>query len=104
MLALAVPIGLLIGLSLGALGGGGSILTVPALVYVLGQTPVAATTGSLIIVGITSLAGMVAHARAGRVRVARGCSSASWAWPGPGTARNYRPPWPLLCCSRRSRC
>ena len=72
MLALALPLGLLIGLSLGALGGGGSILTVPALVYVLGQSPVAATTGSLIIVGVTSLTGMVAHARAGRVRVAQG--------------------------------
>ncbi len=72
MLALAIPIGLLIGLSLGALGGGGSILTVPALVYVLGQSPVAATTGSLVIVGVTSLTGMVAHARAGRVRVAQG--------------------------------
>jgi hypothetical protein len=72
VLALAVPLGLLIGLSLGALGGGGSILTVPALVYVLGQSPVAATTGSLVIVGITSLTGLVAHARAGRVRVAQG--------------------------------
>lgn len=37
MLALAIPIGLLIGLTMGALGGGGSILTVPALVYLLGQ-------------------------------------------------------------------
>ena len=72
MLALAIPIGLLIGLSLGALGGGGSILTVPALVYLLGQSPVAATTGSLIIVGVTSLSGMVAHARAGRVRAGQG--------------------------------
>jgi uncharacterized membrane protein YfcA len=72
VLAVAVPLGLLIGLSLGALGGGGSILTVPALVFVLGQRPVAATTGSLVIVGVTSLAGMVAHARAGRVRVGQG--------------------------------
>jgi uncharacterized membrane protein YfcA len=63
---------LLIGLSLGALGGGGSILTVPALVYLLGQDPRAATTGSLLIVGITALAGMSAHYRAGRVRVAQG--------------------------------
>jgi uncharacterized membrane protein YfcA len=72
MLAVAVPIGLLIGLSLGALGGGGSILTVPALVYLLHQQPHAATTGSLLIVGITALAGMAAHWRAGRVRVAQG--------------------------------
>jgi uncharacterized membrane protein YfcA len=52
MLAIALPVGPLIGLSLGALGGGGSILTVPALVYLLHQQPHAATTGSLLIVGI----------------------------------------------------
>ena len=68
----AIPAGLLIGLSLGALGGGGSILTVPALVYLLHQQPHAATTGSLLIVGITALAGMAAHWRAGRVRPVQG--------------------------------
>ncbi len=72
MLAIAIPIGLLIGLSLGALGGGGSILTVPALVYLLHQPPHAATTGSLLIVAITALVGMAAHWRAGRVRLAQG--------------------------------
>jgi uncharacterized membrane protein YfcA len=69
---LAIPLGLAIGLSLGALGGGGSILTVPALVYLLDQSPRSATTGSLLIVGITSLSGMLTHARAGRVRVVQG--------------------------------
>jgi uncharacterized membrane protein YfcA len=68
----AIPAGLLIGLSLGALGGGGSILTVPALVYLLHQQPHAATTGSLLIVGITALAGMAAHWRAGRVLPVQG--------------------------------
>jgi len=72
VLALALPVGLLIGLSLGALGGGGSILTVPALVYLLGQDTRSATTGSLLIVGVTALAGLAAHARQGRVRVAQG--------------------------------
>lgn len=72
MLLLTAALGALIGLSLGALGGGGSILTVPALVYGLGQTPAAATTGSLVIVGVTSTAGAVAAARAGRVRLGRG--------------------------------
>jgi uncharacterized protein len=67
MLAIAIPAGLLIGLSLGALGGGGSILTVPALVYLLHQSPRAATTGSLLIVGLTALAGMAVHYRAGGV-------------------------------------
>jgi uncharacterized protein len=69
---LALPIGILIGLSLGALGGGGSILTVPALVYLLGQSAHSATTGSLIIVGVTSLVAMAVHLRAGRVRVRSG--------------------------------
>ena len=72
LLAAAVPLGLLIGLSLGALGGGGSILTVPALVYVLGQDPRTATTSSLLIVGVTSLIALIPHARAGRVRFGQG--------------------------------
>lgn len=72
MLALAIPLGLLVGLSLGALGGGGSILTVPALVYLLGQSPTTATTSSLLIVGTTTLIGMLPHLRAGRVRLGQG--------------------------------
>lgn len=72
MSALAIPLGLLIGLALGALGGGGSILTVPALVYALGQHPRSATTSSLLIVGITSLLALLPHARAGRVRFRQG--------------------------------
>jgi uncharacterized protein len=69
---LALPTGILIGLSLGALGGGGSILTVPALVYLLGESPHSATTASLIIVGVTSLVAMAVHLRAGWVRVRSG--------------------------------
>lgn len=48
---------LIIGLSLGLIGGGGSILTVPVLVYLFGVDPVAATAYSLFIVGATSLVG-----------------------------------------------
>lgn len=72
MLALALPVGVLIGVCLGALGGGGSILTVPALVYLLGQSPHSATTGSLLIVGITALAGTAGHWRARHVRLSEG--------------------------------
>ncbi|HRE00149.1 MAG TPA: sulfite exporter TauE/SafE family protein, partial [Ilumatobacteraceae bacterium] len=68
----ASPLGFLIGLSLGALGGGGSILAVPALVYGAGQGPKAATTTSLLLVGIASLVGMVTHWRNGRVRLGTG--------------------------------
>lgn len=67
-----IPLGLLMGVTLGALGGGGAILTVPALVYLLGQEPKVATTGSLIIVGITALTGLVPHHRKGNVRLKQG--------------------------------
>ncbi|MFZ4849839.1 MAG: sulfite exporter TauE/SafE family protein [Caldilinea sp.] len=56
-----ILLGFAIGLSLGLLGGGGSILTVPALVYVVGQTPQAAVTASLVIVGANSLIGAFMH-------------------------------------------
>jgi uncharacterized membrane protein YfcA len=58
----------LIGLSLGLLGGGGSILTVPVLHYVLGFEPKPAIAMSLPVVGVTSLFGAVAHWRKGNVR------------------------------------
>ncbi len=69
---LASPLGFLIGVSLGALGGGGSILAVPVLVFVAGQDPSAATTTSLVVVGVASLIGAYGHSRAGRVRVTQG--------------------------------
>lgn len=69
MLALALLLALLIGLSLGMLGGGGSILTVPVLVYVLGVAAKPAIAMSLPIVGITSLIGAALHWRLGNVRI-----------------------------------
>jgi uncharacterized membrane protein YfcA len=71
-LVVAVVAGLLIGLSLGALGGGGSVLTVPVLVYALGQTAAQATTGSLVVVGLTSVVGALTARRAGNVLLGRG--------------------------------
>ena len=71
-LILAVLAGALIGLSLGALGGGGSILAVPVLIFVLGQSPAQATTESLVVVGVTSLVSAVAAYRSGNVLLARG--------------------------------
>lgn len=61
MIPLQLALGFGIGLSLGLLGGGGSILTVPALVYLVGQTPQAAVTTSLAIVGANSLMGAMFH-------------------------------------------
>lgn len=60
----------LVGLSLGLLGGGGSILTVPILVYALGFDPKTAIAMSLPIVGAISLVGGIGHWRAGNVRLA----------------------------------
>jgi uncharacterized membrane protein YfcA len=69
---LASPLGFLIGLSLGALGGGGSILAVPALVYAAGQGAKEATSTSLVLVALTAVIGIVPHVRAGRVRALSG--------------------------------
>ncbi|RXS66791.1 sulfite exporter TauE/SafE family protein [Streptomyces sp. TM32] len=80
----ALPCGLLIGLLLGALGGGGSVLAVPALVYVLGQSPHEATAGALVVVTVGAVTGLVCHARAGRVRWAAGT-----AFGALGTAGSY---------------
>lgn len=71
-LLLAVVAGVLIGLSLGALGGGGSILAVPVLVYLLDQSPAQATTGSLVVVGVTSALGATTAYRHGNVMLGRG--------------------------------
>ncbi|MFM9614505.1 TSUP family transporter [Streptomyces niveiscabiei] len=65
---LALLAGAVVGLALGALGGGGSVLAVPALIYLLGFTPVAATTASLVIVAVTSAMALSAHARDGHVQ------------------------------------
>lgn len=58
---ISIALGFVIGLSLGLLGGGGSILTVPALVYLVGQTPQIAVTTSLAIVGANSALGAYFH-------------------------------------------
>lgn len=64
---LAVPFGLAIGVAVGMLGGGGSVLAVPVLVYVLGQGVSQATTTSLVVVTAGAVAGGLGHARHGRV-------------------------------------
>lgn len=67
-LIIALALALLVGVSLGLLGGGGSILTVPILTYVLGMEPREAIAASLFIVGVTSAVSALSHARARRVR------------------------------------
>lgn len=60
---------LLIGLSLGLIGGGGSILTMPVLVYLFGISPVTATSYSLFVVGSSSIVGAARQYRQGEVNV-----------------------------------
>ena len=67
-MVLGFALALLIGVSLGLLGGGGSILTVPVLHYVLGYEVKAAIPMSLVVVGLTSGFGALNHARSGAVR------------------------------------
>ena len=68
MVALAVGLAIFVGVALGLLGGGGSILTVPLLAYVAGMDAKQAIATSLLVVGVTSAVGAVSHARAGRVQ------------------------------------
>lgn len=60
---------IIMGLSLGLIGGGGSILTLPILVYLFGTDPVLSTAYSLFVVGLTSLIGSFSHFRQGNVHL-----------------------------------
>ena len=95
---IALVAGLVIGLSLGALGGGGSILAVPVLVYALGQTATQATTGSLVVVGATALVGAFTACRAGNVLLLRGLTFGLVATGGAalGAKASTHVPEPIL--------
>ncbi|MFE9247123.1 sulfite exporter TauE/SafE family protein [Nocardiopsis sp. NPDC006938] len=67
-IVLVPGLAVVVGLALGLLGGGGSILMVPLLTYVAGMEPKEAIAASLFVVGVTSLVSVVAHARRGNVR------------------------------------
>jgi uncharacterized protein len=68
MVALTIGLAVLVGISLGVLGGGGSILTVPLLAYVAGLDVKHAIATSLLVVSVTSAVGAISHARSGRVQ------------------------------------
>jgi hypothetical protein len=100
--ALALALSVLIGVSLGLLGGGGSILTLPILIYALGLDEKTAIATSLVVVGVTSLTAMVSHARAHNVNArvggvfaaagATGAFAGGWAAdlvPGPYLLRAF---------------
>jgi uncharacterized membrane protein YfcA len=92
---LDLVLGFVIGLSLGLLGGGGSILTVPALVYLVGQSPQAAVTTSLAIVGANSLMGAFFHNSQGslnwRVAIVFGGAGMLVAYLSAGLSKVFSP-------------
>lgn len=63
----ALLVGLGVGVIVGALGAGGGIMSVPILVYALGQSPHSAAASSLVIVGATAVAGSIHHLRRGTI-------------------------------------
>ncbi|MCM3845730.1 sulfite exporter TauE/SafE family protein [Pseudonocardia sp. DR1-2] len=98
---LAGALGLVVGLVIGTLGGGGGVLSVPALVYALGQDARTATTGSIVIVGIISAAGVLARLRGRtidwRTGVGFGIVGVPTAWAGSLVNRDV--PQPVLLLS-----
>ena len=62
-LVISAVVGIGIGVVVGMLGAGGGILSVPALVYLLGQTPHDAAAGSLVIVLLSAFTSLLAHSR-----------------------------------------
>ena len=100
MLTIAL-LALLVGLSLGLLGGGGSILAVPVLVYGAGLPPKAAIATSLIVVGATSLFALIPHARRGHVEWRTGAIFSGTAMVGAylgGLAASWFSGTTLLLC------
>ncbi|MEX2182521.1 MAG: sulfite exporter TauE/SafE family protein [Gemmatimonadaceae bacterium] len=91
MTPLAVVLALLVGLTLGLLGGGGSILTVPVLVYALGVDPKAAVVMSLPIVGGAAIVGALQQWRLGHIELGRavpfGVAAMAGAYSGARLAR-----------------
>ena len=94
-LLLSLVLGFGIGGSLGLLGGGGSILTVPALVYLIGQTPQIAVTTSLAIVGANSALGAFFHRSQGtlnwRVALIFGGTGMLFSYLAAGFSKQFSP-------------
>jgi uncharacterized membrane protein YfcA len=93
----ALGLGLVIGTLLGLLGGGGSILAVPALVYGVGVPIAAAIPMSLVVVGLSSAAALTPRLRSGQIRwrIAGifGATGAGAAFAGAAVNRLLDPAW-----------
>ncbi|MGE4131790.1 MAG: sulfite exporter TauE/SafE family protein [Bdellovibrionales bacterium] len=89
MEALGYFAAVVMGISLGLIGGGGSILTVPILVYFFAQDPLLATTNSLLVVGACALLGAGLAARRGQIDLATGALFAAPSFVGVFVARKF---------------
>ncbi len=102
-LALLIPIGVLIGVLLGSVGGGGSLLAVPALVYLGGQSVRGAQAGALVVVIAAAAIGLVSYLRRDEVRwragLAFGAAVAASSFAGSLLARALDPDVLLLAFS-----
>jgi hypothetical protein len=99
-LTVTLAAAILIGTTLGLLGGGGSILTVPILVYIAGVPAKEAIAMSLFVVGVTAAFAVIPHARAGRVRwrtgVIFGLAGMAGAYAGGRVAAYIPGQWLLI--------
>ncbi len=99
-LTVTLAAAVLIGVTLGLLGGGGSILTVPILVYIAGVPAKEAIAMSLFVVGVTAAFAVIPHARAGRVRwrtgVIFGLAGMTGAYAGGRVAEYIPGQWLLI--------
>lgn len=80
---------IIMGLTLGLIGGGGSILTVPILVYLFSVNPILATAYSLFIVGLTALVGGISYLKKGEVEIKTGIIFAIPSFIGVYLTRAY---------------
>lgn len=90
----ALGLGLVVGIVLGVVGGGGSIIAVPALVYGVGMSPAQAIPTSLLVVGISSLAALLPRLREGLnwpVIAIVGAAGIPAAWGGAAVGRLLDP-------------
>ena len=90
----ALVLGLVVGAVLGVVGGGGSIIAVPALVYGVGLSPAEAVPTSLLVVGVSSLAALIPRVRHGLnwpVILLAGAAGIPSAWAGAGVGRLLDP-------------
>lgn len=100
---IASPLGLLIGLMMGAFGGGGSLIAIPVLVYLVDQPVAEAQATALVIVLAAALTGLVSHVRDGTVRwrmgSAFGLAAGLSALAGSALAQELNPDVLLLAFS-----